>query len=123
MNELIEYKNTDNIVKDACKIIDSAQKVAYKAVNSTLVIRNWLLGKRICEEELKGENRADYGTEILKKLSKELKKEYGKGFELRNLYYFLQFYKTFPNILHSANAKSNILLSWTHYKILLQVED
>ena len=48
-------------------------------------------------------------------------KEYGKGFELRNLYYFLQFYKTFPNILHSASAKSNILLSWTHYKILLQV--
>ena len=55
-------------------------------------------------------------------MSKELKKEYGKGFELRNLYYFLQFYKTFPNILHSVNAKSNIL-SWTHYKTLLQVED
>ena len=53
----------------------------------------------------------------------KLKKEYGKGFELRNLYYFLQFYKTFPNILHSANAKSNILLSWTHYKTLLQVPD
>ena len=51
----------------------------------------------------------------------KLKKEYGKGFELRNLYYFLQFYKTFPNILHSVSAKSNILLSWTHYKILLQV--
>ena len=47
----------------------------------------WLY--RIAEEELKGENRANYGTEILKKLSKELKKEYGKGFELRNLYYFL----------------------------------
>lgn len=59
----------------------------------------------------------------MKQLSKELKREYGKGFELRNLYYFLQFYKTFPNILHSVNAKSNILLSWTHYKTLLQVED
>ena len=42
---------------------------------------------------------------------------------MRNLYYFLKFYKTFPNILHSLNAKSNILLSWTHYKTLLQVED
>ncbi len=95
----------------------------FQSVNIALVERNWLIGYRIAEEELKGENRANYGTEVLKKLSKELKKEYGKGFELRNLYYFLQFYKTFPNILHSMNAKSDMLLSWTHYKILLQVED
>ena len=88
-----------------------------------LVKRNWLIGYRIAEEELKGKNRANYGKEILKKLSNDLKKEYGKGFELRNLYYFLKFYKTFPNILHSLNAISNILLSWTHYKVLLQVED
>ena len=88
-----------------------------------LVERNWLIGYRIAEEELKGKNRANYGTEILKSLSKELKKEYGKGFEIRNLYYFLKFYKTFPNILHSLNAKSKMILSWTHYKTLLQVED
>lgn len=102
--------------------LESARNYAYQTVNIALVERNWFIGYRIAEEELKGENRADYGTEILKKLSKELKKEYGKGFELRNLYYFLQFYKTFPNILHSVNAKSN-MLSWTHYKTLLQVED
>ena len=120
---IIKYQNTDNVVEDICSIIESARNYAYQSVNVALVERNWFIGYRIAEEELKGENRADYGTEILKKLSKELKKEYGKGFELRNLYYFLQFYKTFPNILHSANAKSNILLSWTHYKTLLQVPD
>ena len=120
---IIKYQNTDNVVKDICSIIESARNYAYQSVNIALVERNWLIGYRIAEEELKGENRADYGTEILKKLSKELKREYGKGFELRNLYYFLQFYKTFPNILHSLNAKSNTLLSWTHYKTLLQVED
>ena len=120
---IIKFTKTDNVVDDICSIIDSAQKYAYQSVNIALVERNWLIGYRIAEEELKGENRANYGTEILKKLSKELKKEYGKGFELRNLYYFLQFYKTFPTILHSLNAKSNNLLSWTHYKTLLQVED
>ena len=120
---IIKYKSTDNVVEDICSIIESARNYAYQSVNIALVKRNWFIGYRIAEEELKGENRADYGTEILKKVSKELKKEYGKGFELRNLYYFLQFYKTFPNILHSPNAKSNILLSWTHYKTLLQVED
>lgn len=119
---IIKYQNTDNVLKDVCSIIESARNYAYQSVNMALVERNWLIGYRIAEEELKGENRADYGTEILKKLSKELKKEYGKGFELRNLYYFLQFYKTFPNILHSVNAKSNIL-SWTHYRTLLQVFD
>ncbi len=119
----IKYQNTDNVVEDICSIIESAQNYAYQSVNVALVERNWLIGYRIAEEELKGENRANYGTEILKKLSNELKREYGKGFELRNLYYFLQFYKTFPNILHSVNAKSNTILSWTHYKILLQVED
>lgn len=119
---IIQYQNTDNMLEDVCSIIESAREYAYQSVNIALVERNWFIGYRIAEEELKGENRADYGTEIIKKLSKELKKEYGKGFELRNLYYFLQFYKTFPNILHSVNAKSNIL-SWTHYKTLLQVED
>ena len=74
MNELIEYKNTDNIVNDACEIIDSAQKAAYRAVNSTLVIRNWLLGKRICEEELKGEKRAEYGNKLISLLADELTK-------------------------------------------------
>ena len=120
---IIKYQNTDNVVEDICSIIESARDYAYQSVNIALVERNWFIGYRIAEEELKGENRANYGTEILKKLSKELKKEYGKGFELRNLYYFLQFYKTFPNILHSVNEKSNMLLSWTHYKTLLQVPD
>lgn len=120
---IIKYQNTDDVIEDVCSIIESARDYAYQSVNIALVERNWFIGYRIAEEELKGDNRADYGTEIIKKLSKELKGKYGKGFEIRNLYYFLQFYKTFPNILHAVNAKSNILLSWTHYKILLQVFD
>ncbi len=80
-------------------------------------------GYRIAEEELKGQDRANYGTEIIKKLSKELKEEYGKGFDARNLYYFLNFYKTSPNILNTLCSKSNGLLSWSHYRTLLQVFD
>ena len=119
----IKFQDTEDVLEDVRAIIDSAKKYAYQAVNVALVERNWLIGYRIAKEELKGNDRADYGVEIIKNLSKELTKEYGKGFEVRNLYYFSQFYKTYPNILHSVNAKSNILLSWTHYKILLQVFD
>lgn len=63
---IIKYQNTDNVVKDICSIIESARNYAYQSVNIALVERNWFIGYRIAEEELKGENRADYGTEILK---------------------------------------------------------
>lgn len=119
----IKYHKTDNVFEDVCSIIESARDYAYKSVNIALVERNWLIGYRIAEEELKGNDRADYGLEIIKKLSKELTKQYGKGFDARNLYYFLSFYKSFPNILNALSSKSKILLSWTHYRTLLQVFD
>ena len=119
----INYKSTENVLEDVCNIIDTAQNIAYQAVNVALIERNWLIGKRIAEEELKGKIRADYGNEIIIKLSKELTKKYGKGFTKTNLYYFLQFYYNFPNIFHSVGGKSKDLLSWTHYRILLQVDD
>ena len=122
-NSIIKYSKTDNVITDICSIIESARDYAFQSVNLALVERNWLIGYRIAEEELKGEDRANYGTEIIKKLSKELKEEYGKGFDSRNLYYFLNFYKTFPNILNAVSSKSNRLLSWTHYRTLLQVLD
>lgn len=120
---IIKYQNTDNVLEDVCSIIESARDYAYKSVNIALVERNWLIGYRIAEEELKGNDRADYGLAIIKKLSKELTKQYGKGYDSRNLYYFLNFYKLFPNILNALSSKSNTMLSWTHYRTLLQVFD
>ena len=120
---IIKYQNTDNVLEDVCSIIESARDYAYKSVNIALVERNWLIGYRIAEEELEGNDRADYGLEIIKKLSKELTKQYGKGYDSRNLYYFLNFYKLFPNILNALSSKSNTMLSWTHYRTLLQVFD
>ena len=117
------FVKTDDILKDMCGIIESSQKAAYQAVNIALVQRNWLLGYRIASEELQGEDRAKYGAEIIKKLSKELTAEYRKGYTKSNLYNFYSFYKTFPEIFHSSSGKSNTLLSWTHYRVLLQVKD
>ena len=104
-------------------IIDSAQKAAFQAVNAALVQRNWLIGYRIADEELKGDRRESYGAEIIKKLSKELTEEYGKGFTKTNLYNFYSFYKAYPDIFHTVSGKSFPLLSWSHYRVLLQVED
>ena len=120
---IIKYSKTDNVLNDICSIINSARDYAFQSVNLALVERNWLIGYRIAEEELKGEDRADYGTEVIKKISKELTKEYGKGFDRSNLYYFLKFYKNFPGIVDTVSRQSRALLSWSHYRTLLQVFD
>ena len=122
-NELLKYVKTGSVFEDACNIIETAQKVAYSAVDLTLVHRNWLLGKRIADEELNGESRAEYGAEVIKKLSKDLNAQYGKGYTKTNLYNFYSFYKMYPEIFHSKSGKSNVKLSWTHYRVLLQVKD
>ncbi len=114
---------TDDIVKDMCEIIDVSQEIAHMAINTALVQRNWLLGYRIAKEELHGGGRAEYGMEVIKKVSKELTKEYGKGFDYSSLYKYVRFYKAFPKILDSLSSKSVQLLSWTHYRTLLQIED
>lgn len=124
ISEHVTLTNTNDILKDARSIIDASQKAAHAAVNVALVKRNWLLGKRISEEELKSENRSEtYGKRIIRELAKELTKIYGKGFGSTNLWYFVQFYRAFPNILHSVSGESRGLLSWTHYRHLLRVED
>ena len=117
------FVKTDDILKDMCGIIESSQKAAYQAVNTLLVQRNWLIGYRIAEEELGGDERSEYGLEVIKKISKELTQRYGKGYDRSNLYYCRRFYKTFPKIVDTACQQSDILLSWSHYRTLLQVKD
>jgi len=119
----LKYVKTGSVFEDACNIIETAQKVAYSAVDLTLVHRNWLLGKRIADEELNGESRAEYGAEVIKKLSKDLNAQYGRGYTKTNLYNFYSFYKMYPEIFHSESGKSNVKLSWTHYRVLIQVKD
>lgn len=71
------------------------------------------------EEQQQGKERADYGTELLKELSKALTAEFGKGFSVGSLYYYRQFYITFPEIF----ATPWRILSWFHYKKLIQVNN
>ena len=97
-NTAIHYIKSDNLLQDTQQIIETAQQFAYKAVNIALIQRNWLLGKRIAEEEFQRQERAEYGAEVIKKLSFELTQIYGKGSTKSNLYSFIDFYYAFPNI-------------------------
>ena len=119
----LTYIKTQNLFTDTSTIIETAKHAAYHSVNIVLVQRNWLLGKRIVEEQLGNQTREElYGQKIVENLAKELTEQYGSGFDFSSLYKYIRFYQCFPNILDAASPKS-FLLTWTHYRILLQVED
>ncbi|MBR6287372.1 MAG: DUF1016 family protein [Bacteroidaceae bacterium] len=101
----IAKPETEGLYKDACSIIEQAQATAYRAVNETLIKRNWLLGMRIQYEVLK-DKRAEYGEQVIKTLAKSLTKRYDKGFQLANIYHFIAFYNYHPDIFYAVSRKS-----------------
>ena len=116
----MEYNKLQaQFIDEIKQIVQQARKQAYSAINSAMVEAYWKLGKRIVEEEQQGQVRADYGKQLLKSLSKVLTEEFGKGFSVGSLYYYRQFYLTFPEIF----ATPWRILSWSHYKRLMQVSD
>ena len=88
-----------------------------------MVVTYFKIGKRIVEEEQKGNKRAGYGEKLILELSKKLTKECGKGFSERNLELMRKFYLMY-SISQSVIAKSlDFKLSWTHYIKLMTIDD
>lgn len=99
------------------QIVAQARQKAYSAINSAMVEAYWQMGKRIVEQEQQGQERAGYGMQLIKALSEELTREFGKGFSVNSLYYYRQFYLAFPQIFPTLWG----ILTWSHYKRLLSV--
>lgn len=97
-------------------VLVKARQTAYKAINFSMVVAYWEIGRLITEDELKNQ-RADYGKFILRKLAERLSKEFGKGFDERELRKMRQFYQYFQ-IRDTLRPE----LSWSHYRRLLSVE-
>ncbi len=109
------------LYKDVLLILQSARQEAYTAVNRQMVQAYWLMGKRIVEEEQKGESKASYGEALLKNLSVALTAELGKGFSYANLRNFRQFYLTYPDTENCYALRSK--LTWTHHRLIMRVEN
>ncbi len=118
---LEEYQSTDNIVADVKAIIETAQNNAYEAINAVIIRKNWLIGRRIVEEEQQGKERAVYGTHLISELSKSLTSDLGSGYSPRNLRNYRDFYQTYSEdeIWHTRVPN----LTWSHYRALLRVDD
>ena len=89
-------------INDIKHIVEQSRREAYAAVNQAMVSAYWQIGRRIVEEEQYGHQRAGYGKQLLKQLSEVLTAEYGKGFSVGSLYYYRQFYNTFPDLFSTA---------------------
>ena len=93
-------------------LLQNARQQVLRTVNSTMVYTYFEIGRIIVEEEQNGKERAEYGKQLLKGLSEELKKEFGKGFSLRNLEQMRQFYliysisESLTRILDIENSSS-----------------
>ena len=87
--------NVNQIYGQVKEILITARAKAYSAVNFAMVEAYWLIGKQIVDAQ-SGSERAEYGTQLLKYLSEQLTRDFGKGFEERELRKIRQFYLTFP---------------------------
>lgn len=99
-------------------IINQARNNAVRSVDYCRVQMYWNLGKRIVEEEQHGEDRAKYGTYLLKNLAKTIEPEFGSGFSVRQLEMCRQFYREYP-IANTVCSQ----LNWSQYKLLIAVSD
>jgi predicted nuclease of restriction endonuclease-like (RecB) superfamily len=138
----------DTLLVDISQVIEEARHAAARSVNAVMTTTYWLVGRRIVEQEQQGVARAAYGEQLLKRLSHDLSKRFGRGFSERNLEQMRGFYLGWPisqaapaelsplsrgpRISQAAPAKSGNLsrfiqprfpLPWTHYVRLLAVEN
>ncbi|MDR6159251.1 putative nuclease of restriction endonuclease-like (RecB) superfamily [Chryseobacterium sp. SLBN-27] len=134
-----DLQNTQ-LLQNISSLLDNARKKIAVAVNQTIVLTYYEIGRMIVEDEQNGENRAEYGKAVLKDLSLHLTERFGKGFSITNLQqmknfyiiYSLQIQQTLSVKLQMADNHENIAsnlqsinfnLSWSHYLKLMRIKD
>ena len=121
------------LYREVRAVLEQARASAHRAVNFAMVQAYWQVGRLIVEQEQKGKSRADYGEAVVASLAERLTRELGRGFDERNLWYMRSFYLAFP-ILNAPRSELpsptrraapslRVELSWTHYRLLLRVEN
>jgi predicted nuclease of restriction endonuclease-like (RecB) superfamily len=111
-------KEYNLLLEDIGQAIETARQNAVRAVNTELVKANWEIGRHIVKFEQHGQEKAEYGSDLLASLSRDLKLRYGKGFGRRNVLDMRRFYVSYPK-WQTVSAK----LSWSHFIVLLGVSD
>jgi predicted nuclease of restriction endonuclease-like (RecB) superfamily len=101
-------------------LIEQSQQQVISQANSTLTMLFWRVGHRI-QQEILQHKRAEYGKQIVSRLSQQLQEKYGRNFELGNLRRMIQFSQQFPDMEIVAPLARQ--LSWSHFVILIPIKD
>ena len=116
----MDIKLKKDIYEEIRGLLKSARENIVSTINSTMAKTYFLIGKKIVEEEQNGEERAEYGEELVKNLSLKLTKEFGKGFSKTNLKQMKSFYIAYRK---GQTLSDQFRLSWSHYLILMRMEN
>lgn len=114
MDNLIDNK----IISEIEKLLLEARAHVAVEVNNTLLKTYMEIGRLIVEDINTHENKTDYETKTISMLSKELTREFGKGFSRANIWNMITFYKEYGNVQTLSER-----LSWSHYCELLSISD
>jgi predicted nuclease of restriction endonuclease-like (RecB) superfamily len=121
MTNLTLHSNTESFIGDIKQLVEQGRNAAYGAVNAVMIETYWRIGQRIVEQEQKGKERAEYGTQLIKSLSEVLVADYGNNFNEKNLRAFRNLYLLFNDLEIWNTRVPN--LTWSHYRTLLRVVD
>jgi predicted nuclease of restriction endonuclease-like (RecB) superfamily len=113
----IEKQSYTDLIGIIGGLLQQGRQQAAKSVNTILVQTYWHIGQHIVEFEQKGNERAEYGSQLFERLSKDLTQSHGKGFSRSNLLYMRKLYLFFP-----ISETLSHLLTWSHYFEILKAD-
>ena len=133
MNQPATPNNYDTIHAGIVGLLEDARRVAARNVNALMTASYWEIGRRIVEAEQGGQERAEYGEILVKRLAQDLSARFGRGFGWRNLFQMRAFYLAWPDKLQTLSAISAVseldtlsqhfTLPWSAYVRLLSVKN
>lgn len=123
------WPTSAGLIERVSGIIETARARIVQSVNREIVHTYWSIGREIVNELQLGDQRAAYGDQVIKQLSQRLTERFGKGYSGRNLELFRKFYLSYsqrlgiPHTVCTDSPDFNPNLSWSHYRVLMRVED
>ncbi|MEQ1744462.1 MAG: PDDEXK nuclease domain-containing protein [Saprospiraceae bacterium] len=118
MNSLSNNTDYVQLIHNIGQALQAGRIRAYRVAQQIAVQTRWEIGRHIVEYEQSGNEKAEYGSFLLDKLSKDLSLTYGKGFSRTNVFFIRKLYLFFPKVQTVSE-----LLSWSHYCELLTIDD
>lgn len=117
MTSNVVSRDYEELIQNVGIALQNGRQNIVHAVNTTIVHTYWQIGKHIIEYEQKGNERAEYGSDLLNRLSSDLTLRYGAGFSRSNVFYIRKLYLTYQKIQTLSE------LSWSHYIELLKIDE